>query len=339
MSVSKEFVYGIPKAELHVHLEGTLEPDLKLELSKKNNIDIGQSTVEEVKNSYQFNDLASFLAVYYPAMEVLQTKEDFYKLAMAYLEKAKEHSVPYVELFFDPQAHTVRGVEFKEVIEGYYKATQDAEKLGIEAKLVMCFLRDMSEESALEHYEMMLPYKDWVIGVGLDSDERDNPPLKFKNVFEKAKKDGFKITIHCDIDQENSIENIRDALMVIGADRIDHGTNIVEDPSLVDYIIDKEIGLTCCPVSNSFVTPDMKGKEITYLLRKGAKVTINSDDPSYFQSYISDDMLTLAKAYDLTRDDIIRLAKNSFEISWMSDEKKEKYIEQVDNFVANYKGD
>lgn len=337
MNVSKEFIYGIPKAELHLHLEGTLEPDLKLELSIKNGINIGQSTIEEVKESYQFNDLTSFLSVYYPAMNVLKTRDDFYNLAMAYLKKARQHNVLYTELFFDPQAHTIRGVAFEEIIEGYYKATQDAKTLGIQSKLIMCFLRDMSEQSALEHYEMMLPYKDRILGIGLDSDERNNPPLKFEHVFNLAKKDGFYITMHCDIDQFNSIEHIRDALHVIGVDRIDHGTNIVEDSTLVEYIINNKIGLTCCPVSNGFVTSDMKGKEIKDLLRKGAKVTVNSDDPAYFQSYISDDMFTLATAYELTMDDVIVLAKNSFDIAWISEEDKQKYMNQVDTFVYNYK--
>ena len=337
MNLSKEFIYGIPKAELHLHLEGTLEPDLKLELSRKNGIDIGQSTIEEVKKSYQFNDLSSFLSVYYPAMNVLQTRDDFYKLAMDYLKKASQHNVLYAELFFDPQAHTSRGVAFEEIIEGYYKATEDAKALGIQSKLIMCFLRDMSEESALEHYEMMLPYKDRILGIGLDSDERNNPPLKFEHVFNLAKKDGFYITMHCDIDQVDSIEHIRDAIHVIGVDRIDHGTNIVEDSTLVEYIINNKIGLTCCPVSNGFVTSDMKGKEIKDLLRKGVKVTVNSDDPAYFQSYISDDMFTLATAYELTIDDVIALAKNSFDIAWISEEEKQQYINQVDIFVRNFK--
>lgn len=333
--VSKEFIYGMPKAELHLHLEGTLEPDLKLELATKNGIDIGQSTIEEVKKSYQFHDLTSFLSVYYPAMDVLQTKEDFYRLAMAYLKKVKQHNVLYVELFFDPQAHTSRGVTFEEVFEGYYKATQDASDFGIEAQLIMCFLRDMSEESAINHYEMALPFKDRILGIGLDSDERNNPPLKFKRVFERAKEDGFHITMHCDIDQKNSIDNIRDALLTIEVERIDHGTNIVEDTKLVDYIIEKNIGLTCCPVSNGFVTSDMKGEEIKDLLRKGVKVTVNSDDPAYFQSYICDDMFTLAKAYDLTKEDIVTLARNSFEIAWISDERKQKYLAKIEAYVAS----
>lgn len=335
--VTKDFIYGIPKAELHMHLEGSLEPELKLKLANKNNIDLGMSTVEEIKETYKFNDLTSFLGVYYPGMNVLIDEEDFYSLGMEYFKTVKKHNVKYAELFFDPQAHTTRGVAFEDIFEGYYRASQDAKKLGITANLIMCFLRDMSEESAIEHYEMAKPYKDRILGIGLDSDERDNPPLKFRKVFKMAKDDGFNITMHCDIDQKDSIKNINDALHIIGVSRIDHGTNIVEDEMLVDYAIKNKIGFTTCPVSNSFVTKDMKGKEIKYLLRKGAKVTVNSDDPAYFQSYISDDMITLAKEVDLTKEDIIQLAKNSFEIAWISDKEKQVYLNQVDEFVANYK--
>lgn len=333
-TVSKEFIEGLPKAELHVHLEGTLEPDLKLELAKKNGIDIGQTTIEEVKKSYQFTDLTSFLSVYYPAMNVLQDEDDFYQLAMAYFKKAKDNQVRYVEAFFDPQAHTSRGVAFETILNGYYRACQDAGELGVEAKLIMCFLRDMSAESAQEHFVMARPYRDKILGIGLDSDERDNPPLKFEEVFKQAKAEGYHITMHCDIDQVDSIGHIEDALKVVGVERLDHGTNIVEDESLVDYVIENKIGFTCCPVSNSFVTDDMKAKEIAYLLRKGAKVTANSDDPAYFQSYISNDMYELAKKAELTKEEVVQLAINSFEIAWMSDEQKEVYIKEVKEYAG-----
>lgn len=335
--IDKDFIRQIPKAELHLHLEGTLEPDLKLELAQKNKIDIGQTTIEEVQASYQFDDLTSFLSVYYPAMNVLQTEDDFYRLATAYLTKAKEHNVRYCELFFDPQAHTSRGVAFETVINGYYKAIAEAtERFGIKAQLIMCFLRDLSAESAMEHYEMALPYRDKFIGVGLDSDERDNPPLKFKEVFARAKADGFKITMHCDIDQENSIGNIHDVLHVIGVDRIDHGTNIVEDPALVEYARDHGIGLTSCPVSNRFVTGDMKAKEVKQLLHEGVKVTINSDDPAYFLSYVSDDIAAVAEEAELERADVVQLVKNAFEIAWIPEEEKAAYLAEVDRFVADY---
>ncbi len=330
---TRTFIEGLPKAELHLHLEGTLEPDLKLKLAQKNQIDIGQTTIEEVTASYQFNDLTSFLAVYYPAMNVLQEEDDFYALAMAYLKKAKDNGVKYVELFFDPQAHTSRGIAFDTVINGYYKAVQEAPSIGIEANLIMCFLRDMSAESAMETYEAALPHRDKFIGVGLDSDERNNPPEKFAEVFQRAKADGFHLTMHCDIDQEDSIEHIRTCLKEIGVERLDHGTNIVEDPSLVDYVVEHKIGFTCCPVSNSFVTSDMKGKEMVELLHNGALVTVNSDDPAYFQSYIANDLYTLADAYNLTKDDVIRIAKNSFQATWLPEEKKAAYIAMIDAYV------
>lgn len=333
-NVTKDFVVGLPKAELHLHLEGSLEPELKLALAQKNHIDIGQTTIEEVRSSYQFHDLTSFLGVYYPAMNVLQTQEDFRDLALDYIKKAKANGVRYAELFFDPQAHTSRGVMFSNIIKGYYAGVQAGRELGVEAKLIMCFLRDMSAESAMETYKAMLPYRDMIIGVGLDSDEKDNPPEKFAEVFARAKADGLHITMHCDIDQIDSIGHIRTCLKTIGVERIDHGTNIVEDPALLDYAIANKIGFTCCPVSNSFVTKDMKGKEIKAMLHKGALVTVNSDDPAYFQSYAAGDLYTLAQAYDLTKADVVQLAKNSFEASWLAPEQKKAYLAQVDAYAA-----
>jgi len=335
MSVSKEFIYGLPKAEIHLHLEGTLEPELKLRLAQKNHIDIGQTTIEEVKASYQFNDLTSFLAVYYPAMNVLQDEQDFCDLAVDYLKKAKLHNVKHCELFFDPQAHTTRGIPFETVINGYYKGVLIGREMGIDAQLIMCFLRDLGADSAMETYKAALPYRDKILGIGLDSDERDNPPLKFAEVFDLAKKAGFHVSMHCDIDQKDSISHIYDAIHKIGVERIDHGTNIVEDPKLVDYVIEKGIGFSCCPVSNSFVTEDMKGREMLYLLQRGAWITVNSDDPAYFQSYISDDYYALATKYDLTKDDVIQIAKNSFRISWITREAKKRYIKMIDEYVKN----
>lgn len=336
-TVSKKFINGLPKAELHLHLEGTLEPELKLALAQKNKIDIGQHTIEEIKKSYQFDSLSSFLNIYYPAMNVLQEEDDFYQLAMAYLKKARAHNTRYAELFFDPQAHTSRGIPFATVLNGYARAVADGQRrLGIESALIMCFLRDMSPESAEKTLQAALPYKNKIVGVGLDSDERNNPPIKFKKVFQQAKSQGWHITMHCDIDQQNSIDHIEQALYEIGVERLDHGTNIVENPVLVEYIREKGIGLTCCPVSNSFVIDDMKGNEIISLLRDNIKVTINSDDPAYFQSYISDNYLTLSKTYSLNAADIVQLAKNSFAIAWIPPEQKKCYLAEIDRYVENY---
>ncbi|MFY8330987.1 adenosine deaminase [Vagococcus carniphilus] len=335
-NISLDFIKGLPKAELHLHLEGTLEPDLKLKLAQKNKVDIGQETIEEIKASYQFDSLPSFLNIYYPAMNVLQEEEDFYELAMAYLRNAKEQGIKHAELFFDPQAHTTRGVSFETVVNGYHRAISESEELGITSELIMCFLRDMSVESAEKTLEEALPYKDKFIGVGLDSDEKGNPPSKFAHVFEKARAAGLKLTMHCDIDQENSIEHIRQVIEDIKVDRIDHGTNIVEDQKLVDYVKEHGIGLTSCPVSNGFVVDDMKGKEIIELLDQGVKVTVNSDDPAYFQSYISDDLFALATKYDMSQEQVVQLAKNSFEVSWITEEEKNRYLEMIDTYVKNY---
>lgn len=337
MSVDREFIKGLPKAEMHMHLEGSLEPELKLKLAERNNIDISQDTVEEVRASYQFDDLSSFLAVYYPAMNVLQTEEDFYDLAMAYLKRTKEDGVVYAEVFFDPQAHTSRGVDFADVVNGYYKATIDGEKeYGVKSNLIMCFLRDESVESAEKHYELALDYKDKILGIGLDSDEQDNPPMKFYDVFQRAKEDGFHITMHCDIDQEDSISHIKDVITKIGVERIDHGTNILEDDDLTNLAIEKELGFTCCPLSNGFVTDDMKADEIVELLRRGALVSIASDDPAYFGGYAADNMIALAEKANLSKKDIVELAKNSIKSTWLEADEKEKYLEDIADYVESY---
>lgn len=334
---TREFITGLPKAELHLHLEGTLEPDLKLRLAQRNGIDIGQSTVEEVRATYAFDSLTSFLAVYYPAMEVLQTADDFYELADAYLARAAADGVKHVEMFFDPQAHTSRGVPFETVVTGYHRAAAEAgERHGVDAHLILCFLRDLSAESAAETLEASVPFRDRILGVGLDSDERGNPPEKFADVFARARELGYRLTMHCDIDQEGSIDNIRTVLDEIGVDRVDHGTNVVEDPALVAAVRERGLGLTCCPVSNSFVTDDMKATEIAGLLRDGVRVTVNSDDPAYFGGYVADNYVALAEAAGLTTAEVVTLAKNSFEASWLGESQRAAYLAQVDGYVAAY---
>ncbi|GAA3616668.1 adenosine deaminase [Secundilactobacillus similis DSM 23365 = JCM 2765] len=332
--VTPAFTQGLPKAELHLHIEGTLEPELKLKLAKRNHVDIGQSSIEDVRATYQYDDLASFLAVYYPAMNVLQHEQDFYDLAFDYLKRAAKNHIRHVEIFFDPQAHTSRGIAFETVINGLYRATVDARALNIDATLIMCFLRDFSKESARKTLEEALPYKDKFVGIGLDSDEHNNPPLKFARQYEDAAAAGLHLTAHCDIDQKDSIEHIRQALEIMGVERLDHGTNIVEDPDLVDFVANHNIGMTSCPLSNAFVSPEMKGKEVLELLAKDVKVSIHSDDPAYFGGYISDNYYAIADKFNLTKDQVVRLAKNSFETSWISDEAKALYLAEIDDYVA-----
>ncbi|SCC12355.1 adenosine deaminase [Weissella bombi] len=333
MTVTREFTQNMPKAELHLHIEGTLEPELKLKLAKRNHIDIGQETIAEVQKTYDYDDLASFLGVYYPAMNVLQHEQDFYELAFSYLKRAAENNVRHVEIFFDPQAHTSRGVAFEDVINGLHRAIVDARALNVDADLIMCFLRDFSKESARQTLAEALPYKDMFIGVGLDSDEHNNPPLKFARQFEDAKAAGLHLTTHCDIDQKDSIEHIHQALELMDVERLDHGTNIVEDPDLVDFVVNHQIGLTSCPLSNTYVSPKMKGEEVLSLLERDAKVSIHSDDPAYFGGYIADNYYALAEAYNLSKEQIVKLARNAFETSWISDEKKAIYIQELNDYA------
>lgn len=326
----ERFCYGLPKAELHLHLEGTLEPELKFELARRNGIELSESTVEEVKATYDFTDLTSFLAVYYPAMQVLQTAQDFEDLAWEYLRRAHEQGVVHVEMFFDPQAHTSRGVPFADVIGGYRRATVRAQReLALSAELIMCFLRDFSAEYAMATLMEALPYKEWILAVGLDSDERGNPPSKFAEVFARARKEGFLLTMHCDIDQPGSIEHIRQVIEDIGVDRIDHGTNVLEDERLVEEVLRRGLGLTSCPKSNSFVTEEMKSEEIVTLLRRGAAITVNSDDPAYFGGYVGENYVALAEHAGLSREELVQLAENSFKASWLTPARRERYIEQV----------
>jgi adenosine deaminase len=332
-----DFIAGLPKCELHLHLEGTLSPQLKLQLAERNGIAIAEKTVAEVEATYEFDSLASFLAVYYPAMNVLVTADDFRDLAYAYLTKAASQGVRHVEMFFDPQAHTGRGIPFATVVEGYRQAIVAAHaELGISAELIMCFLRDLSAEFAMATLMESLPYKDWIIGVGLDSDERNNPPSKFAAVFARARQEGYLLTMHCDIDQEGSIEHIRQVLQDIKVDRIDHGTNIVESPALVEEVKRRGIGLTCCPVSNSFVTNDMKATEIVKLLREGVRVTVNSDDPAYFGGYIAENFGTLASDAGLSAADLVQLARNSFEIAWLTPRLRDAYLAELDTYAAEH---
>jgi adenosine deaminase len=313
-----------------------LEPALKLELAERNDIDIGQRTVEEVEATYQFDSLTSFLAVYYPAMDVLRTQRDFHDLARAYLRRARADGVRHVEMFFDPQAHTVRGVPFEDVVAGYHAAAVEGASAGIDADLIMCFLRDHSADSAVDTLEASLPFREWITGVGLDSDERGNPPEKFADVFTRARESGYRLTMHCDIDQVGSIDNIRTVLTDIRTDRIDHGTNVVEDASLVQELRARGIGLTCCPISNRFVTGDMKAVEIAQLLRSGVLVTANSDDPAYFGGYIVDNYLALALEAELTSAEVVTLAENSFAISWIDDLRRSAYLDAIREYVDGF---
>lgn len=336
MSTIRDFAHRLPKAELHVHLEGTLEPEMKFELAQRNGIQLPENSPEEVKAKYDFNDLPSFLAAYYPAMDVLRTARDFRDLAYAYLQRAAEQGVVHVEMFFDPQAHTSRGVPFADVIGGYRQGLLAARRdLGISAELILCMLRDFTAEHAMSTLMEALDYKDWIIGIGLDSDEHGHPPEKFTEVFSRARQEGFQLTMHCDVDQENSIGNIRTVLQEIGVDRVDHGTNVLEDAALVDRAVEQGIGFTACPLSNTYVAGHTKGSDIAELLRRGAKVTVNSDDPAYFGGYIGDNYAALAERDGFSREQLAQIARNSLEVSWLSESRRQDFLARLEAFVAS----
>lgn len=324
----QDFVARMPKSELHVHLEGTLERELLVSLAARNGVDVPLP-------EGGFTDLTSFLAQYYPAMQALVTEDDFFELAWSYLVKAASQRVVHTEMFFDPQAHTGRGVPFPTVLGGYRRAIVRADReLGVHADLILCFLRDLSAEHAMSTLMEALPYRDWIVGVGLDSDERGNPPAKFAPVFARARAEGFLLTMHCDIDQPGSIDNIRAALLEVEVDRIDHGTNVVEDPALVEVLRTRGIGLTCCPVSNGFVTEDMKAGEMATLLRSGVKVTVSSDDPAYFGGYVTENLMALAAAADLTRDELVQLQRNALEVAWLAPFRRDLLLAELEAYAA-----
>jgi adenosine deaminase len=333
----QHFIEKMPKAELHVHLEGTLEPELSFALANKNGVDLAYKTPEALVAAYDFYDLPSFLAIYYAGMNVLVEEDDFYQLTYAYLVKARSQETIYAELFFDPQAHTSRGVSFDTVITGIHQAQVDAEKkLGIKSQLIMCFLREMSAESAMQHLELAKPYRNLLVGVGLDSDERDNPPIKFYDVFREAKAMGLKLTMHCDVNQQDSLIHIKQCISDIQVDRIDHGINSLESEELCELIKHKKLGLTVCPVSNQFVVQSLTSVEIHKMLKKDMLVTINSDDPAYFRAYLNENLVKLQKEGKFAQAQIVTLVGNAFKVAWLDDATRNGYLQQLQRYVSEH---
>jgi adenosine deaminase len=310
----KNFIKTIPKAELHLHIEGTFEPELMFKIAKRNNLKIKYKSVEELKKAYNFNNLQEFLDIYYEGAKVLIEEQDFYDMTWAYLEKVHLQNVTHTEIFFDPQTHTDRKIKFGTVIEGIHKALEDGQKkLGITSKLIMCFLRHLDEETAVKTLKEALNYKDWITAVGLDSSEVGNPPSKFQNVFEQARNEGFLTVAHAG--EEGPAEYIWEALNLLKVSRIDHGNHCLDDEKLVKELVNRKIPLTVCPLSNLKlkVVKDLKNHPLKAMLDKGLLVTINSDDPAYFGGYVNENYLAVAEALSLSKEDIEKLAKNSFD--------------------------
>lgn len=328
------FIAGLPKAELHLHIEGSLEPELMFELAQRNGVAIPFASVEEVRAAYAFSNLQDFLDIYYQGMGVLQTERDFHDLTAAYLARAHADNVRHVEIFFDPQGHTTRGIAFATVIAGITRALDEAEaRYGMTSKLILCFLRHLSEAEAEKALDEALPFLDCIAGVGLDSSEVGHPPAKFARVFARARDLGLKLVAHAG--EEGPPAYVHEALDLLGVDRIDHGNRSLEDPALVVRLATAGMTLTVCPLSNLklCVVNDMAAHPLKTMLDAGLHATVNSDDPSYFGGYVNTNYQAVADALDLSRADLVTLARNSFNGSFLSEADKAKHLAAIDAYA------
>jgi adenosine deaminase len=329
----QSFIEGLPKVELHLHIEGTLEPELMFKLAERNRVQLSYKTIEEVRKAYQFNNLQSFLDIYYQGAQVLQNEQDFYDLAWAYFSKAHSQNVRHAEIFFDPQTHTARGIPFETVISGLRKAQEDAEqKTGLSSRLIMCFLRHLSPEEALDTLEEAKPFRKWITGVGLDSSEQGRPPALFQKVYEQAEAAGFLPVAHAG--EEGPAEYVWEALQLLKSRRIDHGVRSTDDPELIQYLIREQIPLTVCPLSNIKlrVFQTMKEHNLRRMLQMGVCVTINSDDPAYFGGYMNENFLAAQRDLELTKDELVKLSTNAINASFIDENARQVLTAELNEY-------
>jgi len=331
------FIQQLPKAELHLHIEGTLEPELIFQLAQRNQIPLPYADVDTLRAAYEFTDLQSFLDLYYAGAQVLITEDDFYEMTYAYFQRIHEDGVVHTEIMFDPQTHTHRGIAMETVFAGLARACRQAKaELGISSYWILSFLRHLSEADAFDTLEQALPlreaYSDLWLAIGLDSAERGNPPEKFARVYQRCQELGFKLVAHAG--EEGPAQYVSDAVNLLKVDRIDHGVRSEEDPALIQALIKSQMPLTVCPLSNLKlkVVDDLRQHNLARLLRQGVKVTVNSDDPSYFGGYVLDNYLVMAESLDLSRAELIQLARNSITASFLPNEAQQPYLERLDYF-------
>lgn len=332
-----DFIHRIPKAELHLHIEGTLEPEMMFAMARRNGIALPYESIEAVRRAYDFDGLQSFLDLYYAATNVLRHEADFYELTMAYLQRVSAQQVRHVEIFFDPQAHSQRGVPLAVVIGGIHRALQDAESsLRISSKLIMCFLRHLDAAEAMELLIQATPFRDLIDGVGLDSSELGHPPVKFAAVFDKARELGYVTVAHAG--EEGPPEYIWQALDLLKVARVDHGVRCAEDPGLMDRLHTEQLPLTVCPLSNVKlrVFHDMHAHNLKQLLDRGLCVTVNSDDPAYFGGYLEENFLAVQSALELSHKDIYQLARNSFAAAFLSPDQKQRFFVELEDFWTQH---
>ncbi len=330
------FITGLPKAELHLHIEGSLEPEQMFEFARRNRVNLPFKSVEEVRAAYDFSNLQDFLDIYYAGAGVLQTEEDFHDLGMAYFRRLKADGGRHAEIFFDPQTHTDRGLPFSIAAEGLFSAMRTAEaELGVTSKLILCFLRHLDEDAAFATLKQAEPWLDRIVGVGLDSSEVGHPPSKFERVFKAARERGLKLVAHAG--EEGPPEYVWEALDGLHVDRIDHGNRALEDGRLTERLVREQMTLTVCPLSNLklCVVKDLADHPIPRMLGLGLRATINSDDPAYFGGYVGDNYLKLARAVELSTADIIALARNSFLGSFLEDAEVEAHLVEMDRYLVS----
>lgn len=334
MADLEAFVAKLPKAELHVHIEGTLEPDLMFALAARNKVALPFRSAAEARKAYRFDNLQGFLDLYYQGMSVLSAEEDFYDLTIAYLKKADAQGVVHAEIFFDPQAHIARGVAFAVVANGIKRALSDAyARFGLSTRLIACFLRHLDEADALDVFKHVLRYADWIVGIGLDSSEVGHPPTKFKRLFDRARAEGFRLVAHAG--EEGPADYVREALDVLRVDRIDHGNRSLDDANLVSRLARERVPLTVCPLSNVKlgVVKDIARHPIAAMIEKGLMVTINSDDPAYFGGYINENFLAIRSGLSLSREIAADLARNSIRSSFLPDAAKNRLLDRLQAYV------
>ena len=332
-----DLLRSMPKAELHIHIEGSLEPELIFALAKRNSVAIAYSSVEELRSAYAFTNLQSFLDIYYAGASVLLKEQDFYDMAMAYFAKAAADKVLHTELFFDPQTHTARGVSMEVVINGLHRACVDAQaEHGVSARLIMCFLRHLSEEDAFETLEQALPFRDKIIGIGLDSGEVGNPPEKFAKVFARCRELEFHLVAHAG--EEGPPAYVWTALDLLKVERVDHGVQSSKDALLMQRLAKDRIALTVCPLSNLklCVFPDLASHNLAHLLHAGLVATVNSDDPAYFGGYMNDNFTQTFAASDMGAEQAFRLARNSFEASFIEESRKRAYVARLNDAFESF---
>ena len=332
----KKFIDHLPKIELHLHIEGTLEPELMFKLAQRNHIQLPYDSVDQIRDAYHFTQLQDFLDIYYQGARVLQTEQDFYDLMWAYLEKVSSQNVRHAEIFFDPQTHTHRGIPFEVFLNGLVRAKEDArQKLGISSELILCFLRHLSPEDALKTLDQARPFREKIFGVGLDSSEMGRPPSLFKEVFDRARDQGYRVVAHAG--EEGPAEYVWEAVELLDVKRIDHGVRSIDDPKLIEYLVEKQIPLTVCPLSNIklCVFEDMTHHNIKQLLDLGVCVTINSDDPAYFGGYMNENFYATQVGLNLSKADLYKISRNAIQAAFLNGDRKQALLAELDAYFAD----